>query len=138
MEADAGENARQTAKQNEELNGDLKKQMKTCSQNYINYESELCALKKIRGELYKKLKGGYTPFFQDCEVSRWQEQACSKECGGGEQEIFRVILQTPEKGADCLPLKEKKNCNQSPCPVDCKLHPWEDWSKCSAECGGGV
>jgi len=69
-EANAGETARQTAAENAQLNSDLLKQMKTCSGNYINFETELCALKKIRGELYK-LKGTASPFFQDCEVSKW-------------------------------------------------------------------
>jgi len=65
-EATAGETARQTAIENEELNNDLVKQMKTCSGNYINFETELCALKKIRGELYKMKGGGHSAFFQDC------------------------------------------------------------------------
>merc|ERR1719199_2408043 len=55
-ESNAGEIARQTNTENTQLNGDLEKQMKTCSGNYINFETELCALKKIRGELYK-MKG---------------------------------------------------------------------------------
>ena len=52
-EATAGETARQTAAENDQLESGLIKTMKTCSDNYINYETELCALKKIRGELYK-------------------------------------------------------------------------------------
>merc|ERR1719424_1552562 len=52
-EATAGESARQTAAENAQLNEDLVKQMKTCSNNYIGFETEMCALKKIRGELYK-------------------------------------------------------------------------------------
>merc|ERR1719375_13835 len=47
-EATAGETARSTAEKNDGLNADLVKQMKTCSSNYINYETEICALKKIR------------------------------------------------------------------------------------------
>merc|ERR1719498_1448547 len=50
-EATAGETARMTASENEQLNADLVKQMKTCSTNCISFETELCALKKIRGEL---------------------------------------------------------------------------------------
>merc|ERR1719375_1308745 len=69
-EATAGETARQTAAENEQLNNDLVKQMKTCSTNYINFETEICALKKIRGELYKMKGGGHSAFFQDCEVSK--------------------------------------------------------------------
>merc|ERR1719506_489357 len=70
-EATAGETARQTAAQNDQLNAVLVKQMKTCSGNYINFETEMCALKKIRGELYKMKGGGHSAFFQDCEVSKW-------------------------------------------------------------------
>jgi hypothetical protein len=138
MEATAGENARQTAKQNEQLNRDLKTQMKTCSTNYVNFESELCALKKIRGELYKKLKGTYTAFFQDCVVSKWDPEECSKKCGGGEQKLTRNVMTHPNKGAKCLPLTALKKCNLDACPVDCRLSSWNGWSKCSSQCGGGV
>jgi len=138
MEADAGETARQTAREHDQLNGDLKRQMKTCSKNYVNSESELCALKKIRGELYKKLKGGYTAFFQDCVVSKWDPEECSKKCAGGEQKLSRNVMTHPNKGAKCLPLTALKKCNLQPCPVDCMLASWTGWSKCSAQCGGGV
>jgi len=137
-EATAGEDARQIAKANEELNTDLKKRMKTCSENYINYESELCALKKIRGELYKKLKGGYSAFFQDCIVGKWDPEECSKECSGGEQKLSRNVMTHPNKGAKCLPLSAVKKCNLQPCPINCRLKAWNGWSKCSAQCGGGV
>merc|ERR1719267_459678 len=52
-EATAEETARQTAAEHDQLDADLRKQMKTCNDNYINFETELCALKKIRGELMK-------------------------------------------------------------------------------------
>jgi hypothetical protein len=136
-EANAGETARQTAAENSQLNSDLLKQMKTCSGNYINFETELCALKKIRGELYK-LKGTASPFFQDCEVSKWDPEECTKKCAGGEQKLTRSVLTHPDGGAKCLPLAAMRSCNNAPCPVDCELAAWSGWSKCSAECGGGV
>lgn len=138
MEATSGEAARQTARKNDGLDLDLKKQMKICSNNYINFESEICALKKIRGELYKKLKGGHPAFFQDCKVSDWNKEECNKKCGGGEEKLTRNVLNQPNKGAKCLPLTALKKCHLEPCPVDCKLAPWDGWSKCSAQCGGGV
>merc|ERR1719506_796999 len=138
VEANAGEAARQTESKHDGLNKDLKKQMKSCSNNYINFESELCALKKIRGELYKKLKGDQPAFFQDCKVSDWNQEECNRKCGGGEEKLTRSVLTHPNKGAKCLPLTALKKCNLEPCPVDCKLAPWAGWSKCSAECAGGV
>jgi len=137
-EATAGEIARQTATENEHLNQDLQKQMKTCSNNYIQFETELCALKKIRGELYKMKGGGHSAFFQDCEVSKWDPEECSKECASGEQKLSRGVLTHPDGGAKCLPLAALRSCNNKPCPVDCRLSTWGGWSKCSAECGGGV
>merc|ERR1719502_815197 len=129
-ESTAGEIARQTAAENDQLNNDLKKQMKTCSGNYINFETEMCALKKIRGELYKMKGGGHSAFFQDCEVSKWDPEECSKTCmrdrkeGGGTQKLTRNVLTHPNGGTKCLPLAAMRSCNNKPCPVDCILATW--------------
>merc|ERR1719263_2391473 len=101
-EATAGETARQTAAENSQLNRDLVKQMKTCSSNYINFETEICALKKIRGELYKMKGGGHSAFFQDCEVSKWDPETCNKLCSmdrqelPGTQKLTRNVLTHPD------------------------------------------
>lgn len=138
-EATAGEKARQTSKENDQLNADLKDQMKKCSAHYIESETELCALKKIRGELYKmKSDGDKSGFFQDCEVSKWTPEACDKACAGGNQKLTRSVLTHPNGGAKCLPLSAETSCNVGPCPIDCVLGMWSGWSKCSADCGGGV
>jgi hypothetical protein len=147
-EATAGETARITAEKSETLDHDLKYWMKHCSDNYIRLEGEVCALKKIRGELYKIKGGGHSSFFQDCEVGPWNPHMCMKfgsygdieeaTCGTGYQYLTREVLTHSEGGAKCLPLQYYRICNAHPCPVDCHLHAWTDWSKCSAECGGGV
>jgi hypothetical protein len=112
--------------------------MKTCSSNYIGFETEICALKKIRGELYKLKGTGSSAFFQDCAVGKWDPEECTKKCSGGEQKLTRSILTHPDGGAKCLPLAAMRSCNNAPCPVDCVLKEWSGWSKCSADCGGGV
>jgi len=138
-ESTAGETARQTAIENDQLNTDLVKQMKTCSGNYIGFETEMCALKKIRGELYKMKGGdGGVAFFQDCEVSKWDPEECTKKCAGGDQKLTRSVLTHPNGGTKCLPLAAIRTCNNKPCAVNCKIASWSGWSKCSAECGGGV
>merc|ERR1740130_449662 len=143
-EATAGETGRQVAKENAGYNADLIKQMKICTANYINFETELCALKKIRGDVFKKMKEGHKGFFQDCQVSPWTPEACTKVCAGGEQKLIRSVMLHPDGekgsgvGSKCLPLTAEKSCNLGPCPVNCKLATWSGWSKCSAKCGGGV
>jgi len=137
-EASAGETGRQVAKENQQYNDDLIKQMKTCSTNYGDFENELCALKKIRGDLFKKMKPGHPGFFQDCEVSPWSPEACTKVCAGGNQKLSRTVLTHPNGGTKCLPLSAERTCNLGPCAVNCALAEWGGWSKCSAKCGGGM
>jgi len=134
----SGETADNTAKYHEELKLEMKAKMESCSQDYINFESELCALKKIRGELYQMQGSGHSAFFQDCEVGEWQEKPCTETCGGGEQDLERAIESPANGGAKCLPLTEKRRCNLEACAVDCEVEEWDGWSKCTAECGGGV
>merc|ERR1712066_647832 len=75
---------------------------------------------KIRGELYKMKGGGHSAFFQDCVVSKWDPEECSKECDEGEQKLSRSVLTHPDGGAKCLPLAALRSCNNHPCPVDCR------------------
>jgi len=71
-------------------------------------------------------------------VAKWDPEECTKKCAGGEQKLSRNVLTHPNGGTKCLPLAAMRSCNNNPCPVDCKLSAWSGWSKCSAECGGGV
>jgi len=135
-ESNAGEKARQVAKEHGELKADLEKMMATCSTNYIAFESEQCGLKKIRGELAKLSTA--PAFYQDCKLSKWEPGECSKTCAGGMTTLTREVLTQPNGGTACLPLESERRCNDFPCPINCKLEPWSGWSRCSAECGGGV
>merc|ERR1719253_270663 len=137
-EASAGETGRQVAKENQQYNDDLVKQMKICRTNYGDFETELCALRKIRGDLFKKMKPGHTGFFQDCEVSPWSPETCTKKCAGGDQKLSRSVLTHADGGCKCLPLAAERRCNLGPCPVNCILAEWGGWSKCSSKCGGGM
>merc|ERR1719353_289760 len=137
-ESSAGETGRAVAKENQQYNDDLVKQMKTCSTNYVDFETELCALRKIRGDLFKKMKPGHNGFFTDCEVSAWTPEECTKQCAGGTQRISRSIMTHAAGGAKCLPLAAERSCNHAPCPVNCVLSEWSGCSKCSAKCGGGL
>jgi len=135
----ANEESIATTKYNVGLNSDVKARMTTCRDNYAKLEGEMCALKKIRGELYKmKGDGKHSAFFEDCSMGSWVPEECTKKCGGGEQNLTRGIASAANGGAKCLPTRQLKSCNNEACPVDCVQEPWSGWSKCSAECGGGV
>jgi len=138
-ESKASEESIATTKYNVELNSDVKTRMTTCRDNYGKLEGEMCALKKIRGELYKmKGDGKHSAFFEDCAMGSWVPEECTKKCGGGEQNLTRGIASAANGGAKCLPTRQLKSCNNEACPVDCVQEPWSGWSKCSADCGGGV
>jgi len=112
-----------------------------CHNNYEQLEAEICALNKIRGEVFNKLKGHKDPaFFKDCRTSDWVDQApgCSATCGGGQKTMTRTITVYPVGGAQCPPVEQVVACNSQKCPIDCKVADWQGWSTCSSECGGGV
>jgi len=110
----------------------------TCHGNYENFEGEECGLKKIRGELFKMQGGDTSAFFQDCSVSEWEADECSKSCAKGTVVLSRGIITPMKGGTKCPPLAKTKTCNMQKCPIDCSLADWEGWSSCSADCGGGM
>ncbi|MFN4253882.1 MAG: T9SS type A sorting domain-containing protein [Saprospiraceae bacterium] len=76
----------------------------------------------------------------DCVVSAWSNWSnCTVSCGGGIQTRTREIVTPPANGGQpCPPLSETQACNEYPCPVDCVVGPWSNWSNCTVSCGGGV
>lgn len=137
-EAKAAAESIATSRYNTELNAEVMSKMRTCRSNYVKLEGEMCGLRKIRGELYKMKGDGHSGLFEDCSMGKWVEDSCTKKCGGGEQNLTRAIVSAPDGGAKCLPTRQVKSCNNEACPIDCLQEPWSGWSKCSADCGGGV
>ncbi len=132
----AQEQSRLKSIQHHEQTVEMAETMERCRTNINNFKSEMCALRKIRGELYKMK--GQDMFVIDCEVSTWTEEDCSATCDGGVQVLKRSIIVHPNLGQACPPLQMQRVCNENACPVDCSLEAWSGWSSCSAACGGGV
>mmetsp|Transcript_100786 Transcript_100786/g.285357 ORF Transcript_100786/g.285357 Transcript_100786/m.285357 type:complete len:749 (-) Transcript_100786:95-2341(-) len=129
--------ARMKSLQVADLQRDLEKTTEACQASVDSFESELCSLRAVRVEV-DKMSGG-DGAFQDCAVTDWVPEACSATCGGGTQVLRRQTVSPPSSGGvGCPPLELERKCAEQPCPVDCELDSWSEWSACSAACGGGV
>merc|ERR1719197_2362597 len=75
----------------------------------------------------------------DCVVGQWGGWgSCSVSCGGGTQQRTRPITTQPScNGGACPAVSQNQPCNSSPCPVDCSLTAWSNWSVCNVQCGQG-
>merc|ERR1719409_359752 len=108
----------------------------SCEKTKTETAHTLAAVKKLKAVL--TATGAALPAFEgDCEVSEWIREPCSKQCEGGVQTIRREIISMPDAGI-CPPLNRTETCNGQPCPVDCQMGPFGDWTLCSRECGGGT
>jgi len=75
----------------------------------------------------------------DCKVSDWSPWTeCSASCGGGKAFRYRRVDQQPKAGGLACPILSLwRDCAVAPCPEDCEMTPWTDWSDCSTTCEGG-
>mmetsp|Transcript_10556 Transcript_10556/g.32904 ORF Transcript_10556/g.32904 Transcript_10556/m.32904 type:complete len:974 (-) Transcript_10556:49-2970(-) len=133
---EAEEQTRLMGQQLQQLQHEGQRMLEQCNNNLQSIATEICGVKQIRQELYKM--DMMRPFIQDCEVSAWTPEECSRSCDGGYQELTRSVVVPANLGVACPPLVMQQKCNEQHCPVDCKLDEWGGWSSCSAHCGGGI
>lgn len=120
-----------------QVRADVEKTHGQCEDNMKSYEDQMCNLKQMRAGL-SEIESGAPLEVQDCQVSPWIPEACSAQCDGGGQRLTRrVIAPAGPLGMECPPLEMRQACNESPCPVDCQVSAWSEWSSCSGLCGGG-
>mmetsp|Transcript_92515 Transcript_92515/g.267097 ORF Transcript_92515/g.267097 Transcript_92515/m.267097 type:complete len:908 (+) Transcript_92515:2-2725(+) len=76
----------------------------------------------------------------NCKMSEWSTwSSCTRACDGGIRQRTRNVLTEPRHGGDaCDAATETQPCHSEACSQDCELDRWSDWSRCSAECGGGL
>ena len=76
----------------------------------------------------------------DCRVGSYGFWSpCSASCGGGSKSRSRPVeINTAFGGTACPALAETMSCAELPCPVDCVVSDWKDWTGCSKSCGLGI
>ena len=79
----------------------------------------------------------------DCKVSEFRDaSACTVPCGGGTKTRTRdILVPAAGLGRACPPvaeLTETVACNTQPCPVDCQVGDYGEFSPCTRPCGGGT
>lgn len=77
----------------------------------------------------------------NCKVGPWSAFGkCSNDCGGGVATSTREITTAPENNGTACPseLKRTQPCNARPCPINCIVTDFSNWSTCSRSCGRGV
>jgi hypothetical protein len=84
------------------------------------------------------------PVSKPCQGTWSPWTACSASCGGGTQSQFFTVDNvgpTSTTGSPCPTGAEQtrtRPCNTDPCPKDCQVGPWGNWSPCTESCGQGI
>lgn len=74
-----------------------------------------------------------------CAVTPWSVWSeCDQTCENGIQSRGRdVTVHAQYGGEPCPALHETKPCNNGPCPLNCVVSHWYEWSQCTSSCGVG-
>jgi len=108
-----------------------------CAASTKALEQKACDARQLRSQVLAV--GSAKADVRDCMVSPWVPEPCSATCGGGTQRLTRrVVSPAGPLGASCPPLVATRTCGSQPCPMDCVMSDWGEWTTCTAACGGGT
>jgi len=153
MASDRSEKKEKEA-QRTDLDTDYYAFMKSCKKRitWIMYQ-DMCAIIVVRNAVLETSTVCPSASINDCDLDAWVPSECSVSCDdacpnpldpyacGGWQQLTRKVVVPPDScGLQCPDefLFRFKKCNQLKCPVNCDMSEWSGWSKCTAECEGGV
>jgi hypothetical protein len=137
--------------QKHKLNVAYSKYMFACKKRiqWIMYQ-DMCAVKTVRNAVLENSTECPAATIQDCELDGWKKKDCSVTCDdkcdadepftcGGWAEMKRAVIAQPDScGLKCPELSKYIRCGQFKCPIDCEMSEWSKFSKCTADCEGGL